>query len=249
MLSKFTCRGIVLVKYPVRESDLILSLLTAEQGKLSAVGKGARNSKRRFMGGVDLFDCGRFEFQPLKGNGSLHLLCGFEDREVWLGLRKNLSCFALAAFCLELTELFAAEGDLQGAKLFNPLQQLLRELNTTSHPTAQFAAALRYALIVLTLSGYDPLVSSQNRSGHQHFPRIDFQPSDNLLSLWQTLLGGHSIQTTGRTHSEAVLDLADSLLLIINYVESLISKALRGHSSIITALLQLRREYQFTPSI
>ena len=53
-------RALVLRSRPLGERDRLLSLLTLEQGKLSAVAPGARKIKSKLAAGVDYFTCGSF---------------------------------------------------------------------------------------------------------------------------------------------------------------------------------------------
>ena len=47
--------GLVLDKIPYGDRDLIVTILTRDYGVVSAMARGARGSKRRFAGGLDLF--------------------------------------------------------------------------------------------------------------------------------------------------------------------------------------------------
>ena len=49
-----TTEAIVLKKSDYSESDLIVTLLTRSHGKVAAIAKGAKRSKRRFVGGIDI---------------------------------------------------------------------------------------------------------------------------------------------------------------------------------------------------
>jgi DNA repair protein RecO (recombination protein O) len=48
-------RGTVMHVTPFEESSRVVEVLTAEEGKLALVARGARASKKRFAGGLDLF--------------------------------------------------------------------------------------------------------------------------------------------------------------------------------------------------
>lgn len=149
--------AIVLRTSQIRDSDLIISLLTEESGKLSALARGARNSKKRFLGGIDLFDCAIFEFQAGKGNEHLLSLTGLSERTPWIGLGKNLLKFYLASFCLELSETLIAEGDPEGAKLFPALRSALSDLNDSATDGESYSSTLFFTILILELSGYHPL--------------------------------------------------------------------------------------------
>jgi DNA repair protein RecO (recombination protein O) len=53
-MGTITDRGIILNKYALRESDLLITLFTERHGRLTVVGKGAKRSRRRFPGRLEL---------------------------------------------------------------------------------------------------------------------------------------------------------------------------------------------------
>src|SRR5262249_48673629 len=117
-------RGIVLKTTALRESDLIVTLLTPELGLLRALARGARRSKRRFMGGIDLFGCGDCTLPAPRGESSLHVLESISEREYWPHMRTNLRAFSAASLGVECALLLAPEGDPEGRELFEPLRGL-----------------------------------------------------------------------------------------------------------------------------
>ncbi len=152
--------AIVLKTTQLRDSDLIISLLTEHSGKFSVLARGARNSKKRFLGGIDLFDCAVFEFQPTKGNSQLLTLTGLSRRTPWIGLGKNLVKFYLASFCLELSETLIGEADPEGRKLYPVLHRVLSELNDSGTEVESYSSALFFTIVLLELSGYHPLAGA-----------------------------------------------------------------------------------------
>jgi len=50
--------AVVVRRVPYRDADLIVDLFTRERGKVTAVARGARSSRRRFAGGLGLFALG-----------------------------------------------------------------------------------------------------------------------------------------------------------------------------------------------
>lgn len=156
--------GIVLRVTPLRETDLLVRILTQHRGKISAVAKGARRSKRRFMGGLDIFDCGVFECATPKRDDSLLALNGLDGREMWLNLRQDFTRLTLASLCLEITDDFAPEADRDGSKLFGPLYLCLRNIDREDSPWLQSAAVVYYLLVALRCAGLDPLADEQRHN-------------------------------------------------------------------------------------
>jgi DNA repair protein RecO (recombination protein O) len=121
--------AVVLSTRPLRESDLLTVLFTAAHGKIRAVARGARKSKRRFAGGVPGGAVGEAELVP--GRGGLWTLAGFVPRLDHGALGRDLRKLASVAYLCELvdvlvdepetdTDLFAALVESIGALLDGP---------------------------------------------------------------------------------------------------------------------------------
>jgi DNA repair protein RecO (recombination protein O) len=121
--------AVVLSTRPLRESDLLVVLLTAAHGKVRAVARGARKSKRRFAGGVPGGAVGEAEL--VRGRGGLWTLAGFAPRLDHGALGRDLRKLATVAYLCELVdalvdepepdaELFAALVESIGATLDGP---------------------------------------------------------------------------------------------------------------------------------
>ena len=149
--------GIVLSLRLVRESDLILSLLTKEKGKLVAIAPGARRSRKRFPGGIDLFDFGNFELSTPKTEGQLYVLDGISGKEGLLSMNGELWRFPFASSCLEIADNFSPEGDPECGKLCVTLRAILKALSDAESVEQCFAFCTFFFLVVLRVSGFDLL--------------------------------------------------------------------------------------------
>lgn len=149
--------AIVLHTNPYGESDEIVTLLSKDFGKIAALAKGVRRSKKRFMGGIDLFDCGVFDLSsPASGDG-LYFISSLSKREVWQNLRKDILKFSIGSLFLEITNGFAAEGDREGGALFKPLYLSLRALDHAEKKAGSQAICVYYMLVLLEISGFNPM--------------------------------------------------------------------------------------------
>lgn len=93
--------GVVLRTTPLRESDLLVQLLTAEHGKISAVARGGRKSQRRFAGCLQLLVLGRYQLgRPPRGE-LWHLEHADIVRE-WNALAADVIAVAHASYIAEL---------------------------------------------------------------------------------------------------------------------------------------------------
>ncbi|MBX7137718.1 MAG: DNA repair protein RecO [Oligoflexia bacterium] len=144
--------GIVIRTFPSGESDLVLRILSSQEGKLSAIAKYARSSKRRFSTNLDLFDHGAFEIK--RGRGSLAILQSFSPLPAWRGLREDLDKFALANLICESFDLLIKEGNPDGAEFYEILALGLAALNESSDLKGALRASHLALASLLKVSGF-----------------------------------------------------------------------------------------------
>ena len=101
--------GIILRAYPSAEADLVLRVLSKENGKLSLLAKHARKSKRRFGSGLDVFDRGLFTIA--QGGTGLFMLNAFEPERSLNKLREDLDKLVAASCLSECFDLLVKEGN------------------------------------------------------------------------------------------------------------------------------------------
>ena len=132
------------------ESDRIVHLLTAGAGRLTAIAKGARRSKRRFPGTLDVFN-----HLEIKGRSKPRASMAFLEQarllNPFLGLRSDRSRYALASFLTEMLDRLSPEGvsGPEAEGLFRYATESLALLETVQ-PTP----TLR---LLLELRGFDAL--------------------------------------------------------------------------------------------
>lgn len=148
---------LVLRTFPVSESDLICVLLGEARGKIRAVAKNARSSKKRFPGGIDVLESGPAELRERRQGDGLLFLESYSARELWPGLRCDLLKLALAYCCLELADELAGEGDCEASCLLSPLYGCFSSLSEAANAAHCFAAAALCLFDLLSLSGLNPL--------------------------------------------------------------------------------------------
>ncbi len=149
--------AIVLNKNEFRESDLIVSLLGQKKGRLSAIVKGARRSKKRFMGGIDIFDCGVFELTK-SSKSSLFTIKNITRRKIFPSLSKDLMKLTSASACLELASNFTIEGEIESKKIFNSLYYAIYEIDKTNKENLKklLIEFLKLAIFIINYSGFNP---------------------------------------------------------------------------------------------
>lgn len=100
-----TTLGLVLRTTPLGEADLVVSLLTEAHGRIAALARGARRSRRRFAGALGFAALSTVRLRPPRGE-----LWTLEHADVvreWSALAADLGAFAHAGYVLELVRTVA----------------------------------------------------------------------------------------------------------------------------------------------
>jgi DNA repair protein RecO (recombination protein O) len=97
-----TCPAVILRTRPLGEADLLVVLLTPEHGKVEAAARSARNSRKRFPGGLPAGQRGQAALA--RGRGALARLERFEPTADHTPVGKDLERFAYVAYLCELTD-------------------------------------------------------------------------------------------------------------------------------------------------
>jgi DNA repair protein RecO (recombination protein O) len=134
--------GVVLRTRPLTDTSLIVQWLTAGQGRLATVAKGARRSKSPFRGQLDLFYLADFSFARC-ARSELHTLREVKVLETHAGLRQDIGRLRQVCYCAALIEQTTeTETPLRG--LFDPFTALLRETaQAPARPQTIFAFEMK----------------------------------------------------------------------------------------------------------
>lgn len=104
-----SARALVLRSVPYRDSDVVLTLFTDERGKVSALARGARKSRRRFGAGIGLFAVSEMELTN-RGGSEMWFIDSCKLVGDYTRLASDIVATAHASYALELVrELTAAE--------------------------------------------------------------------------------------------------------------------------------------------
>lgn len=101
-----TTEAVVLHAFDYLESSRIIKLLTRELGLRSVLARGARSSRKRFGGGLDLFVQGTAELDVKPGR-DLDTLTSFDITRIRGGIGADLAAFTGAAALSEMLLRFA----------------------------------------------------------------------------------------------------------------------------------------------
>ena len=122
--------AIVLGHVDYGEADRIVRLLTAEEGRISAMARGARRSKKRFAGMLDLGNKVKLELRAGRGRLPVITEVGLEDGHPHL--RSDLMRITQLAYFCEWVGALAREEHPE-PKLFGLLNVALLVLNAATH--------------------------------------------------------------------------------------------------------------------
>jgi DNA repair protein RecO (recombination protein O) len=147
--------GLILRTYPLTESSLIVHWLTAEQGRIATVAKGARRAKSPLRGKLDLFFRADFSFHH-SHRSELHTLREIRLLETYPGLRADLGRLQQVAYCAALIEQ-STETETPLAPYFALFKNLLAFIaEQPPRPTTILAFEMKF----LSESGLQPDLST-----------------------------------------------------------------------------------------
>lgn len=154
---RYVTRGLVLRETDTRDADKILTVLTADRGKLSVIARGARRKGSRVAAACQLL---AYSELTLYEKGQWMMLDEANTLELFGGLRQDLEALSLAAYFAELTE---AVSEGCGGEALPLLLNVLYALSQLHKPTRLVKPA--FQLRLMALAGYEPLAQGCARCG------------------------------------------------------------------------------------
>ncbi len=152
-MSSYSTEAIVLQANDFQESDRLVIFFTRDFGKIRGIAKGAKKSKKRFGGTIELFsyvDLRFFEKRTL----DLVRIEGAEFVQTFDHIRSDLHRIAYGSYLLELVTEMTAERQVS-EQLFELLLYFLQWFNRTL-PSEGYLRAFEIRL--LSLLGYMPVL-------------------------------------------------------------------------------------------
>lgn len=136
------------------EADRIVTLFTARHGKLRAIARRARSSRRRFAGlQACVLGTVRVEHKPSQ---ALHVLHEFAVEEGQVALLSDLGRLSHAAYFCELTDVLSPP-EAHEPRLFTLLCEVLRELH---REPANVERLRRFEARALEILGFLPAIDA-----------------------------------------------------------------------------------------
>jgi DNA repair protein RecO (recombination protein O) len=155
-----TTDALLLRAVDYRDADRIVTLFTRDLGKVGAIARAAKSSRKRFAGALEPYAVIRVELEL--GAAELARLARAEVVSVFAGVLGELGRMEAAGAALALVR------ELHPARVPDPALFLaaLQYLTLLDHaPDPARAALLAFALRALALSGISPRLEACGRSG------------------------------------------------------------------------------------
>lgn len=146
--------GIVVGTVDYGEADRIVHLLTPTDGKVSAMARGARKSKRRFVGALEAGN--RLDVEVKKGRGDLFTLIRADIDHGRSHIRKTLEGITLAAYLCEFAGGLARAAQPE-PRLYGLLDVALLVLDASTEPPGRLFR-LAFEAKALTFAGITPVL-------------------------------------------------------------------------------------------
>tara|TARA_B100000161_G_scaffold211260_1_gene156134 strand:- start:248 stop:925 length:678 start_codon:yes stop_codon:yes gene_type:complete len=132
---------------PYKETSLIVTFLTENKGKITAVAKGAKRKKSRFSGNLEPFQCLNIDY---RGKSDLKSLVIAEPCEVFEDFSGSENLYS-AFYINELINYLIAQAD-ESIEIFNTYKKCISNLKKDN----SVEIILReFELSILTILGYE----------------------------------------------------------------------------------------------
>ncbi|MCE5323679.1 DNA repair protein RecO [bacterium] len=167
----YSASAIVLRRIDLGEKDRILTVYAREQGKLSAVAKGARRAGSKLAGVSEPFTYAKMF---LSTGRDLDVLTQAEIRESFPNVKRSIEGIAYAVYMMELTNSFVDERQ-PNPDLFDTLLSAMYILESGANPeiTARY-----FEIHSLAILGYEPHFEACLRCGKKiGRERVAFSPA------------------------------------------------------------------------
>lgn len=164
--------AILLRSVDYRDSDRIVTLLTPAHGKVSALARGARSSRRRFAGALQ--PCCVIDAEVAPGRGQLARLAQARVRRSFPGILASLRKMAIAGAGMELVREMTAEGEPE-ARPFDACESFLEALDEAAEARDELLIAFHARVLALVglAPGLDTCASCGKRAAAGQAARFD----------------------------------------------------------------------------
>lgn len=170
-----TTKALVLRAVDYKESDRILTLLTADQGKITVSARGCRKKGSLIAAGCQLLCWSEMVLYDYKNRW---LVKETSTERQFEGVRTDIEKLSLACYFAEVTEALAVEG-LPCPELLSLILNSLHALDQLNKPLKQVKAA--FELKALCLAGYEPMLGGCAVCGAEPPEQMQFHTREGVL--------------------------------------------------------------------
>jgi DNA repair protein RecO (recombination protein O) len=153
MPKRFRTDAVVLERRDEGESNRRVTLLTRSHGKIRALARGARRSRRRFAGCLDLFS--NIEAELTLGRGDWFQLEETRLLDGHLGIRTDLIAISQAGYLCELVSALTREED----PIEHGFDLLANALSSLDRGSWKAAKVREFEMRLLDIMGLQPCVN------------------------------------------------------------------------------------------
>lgn len=198
-----TVKGLVLRVTAYNDTDSILSVLTAEHGKLTVKARGLRRKNSPLTAACQLLAYSEFTLFEYKG---FYTVNEASTIELFRGLRKDLQKLSLGTYFAQVAELVCQE-DTPDPQLQSLILNCLFALSKLD--VSQMYAKAVFELRTACLAGYEPDLSGCFYCGHSLPDRFD-------ISEGHLACSGCRITGAGGIHMPLTAGTLDAMRYICN---------------------------------
>ena len=168
---KTVTSGVVLRVTDTKETDRILTVLTADRGKIPLIARGARRKNSRLAAACQL---PAYSELTIYKRGGWYMLDEASPLELFDALGRDIELLALASWFCELTEAVCAE-ETPAPEVLSLLLNALYALCHTDRPPRLVKATFQFRL--MALAGFEPLADGCALCGRgdAEAPMLDVQ--------------------------------------------------------------------------
>ncbi len=165
-----TTKALVLREVKYKEADRILTLFTADNGKITAKARGALRKTSRTAAATQQLTWADMTLFLNKGKWTVNEASVIEPFD---GLKENIASFALGSYFAECVEALSVE-DQKDPELLSLVLNSLYALSRELHDPRKIKAA--FELRLMSLSGYHPSIERCAVCGAE-------EPKESMLDL------------------------------------------------------------------
>jgi DNA repair protein RecO (recombination protein O) len=150
----FRTDAILLRKIEYGDHDFIITFMTPDRGKITAMARNAKKSIKRFSGSLDLFSLNHIQCRlPQKNRDALVTLAQTELENGFGNIRYDVFKTAYASYWAEMVYLWLEEGRSQ-PRVYDLLLFSLDMLNRSDMPKE--VLSLLFQIRFMSISGFSP---------------------------------------------------------------------------------------------